>query len=125
LALLDESILLHEDVNNNTIEQLINTDTTESMTVPSSLIDTTKTSSQDIHIPIICTIDKPSTSLPTTITMSEYYLRACVGLCRVDTMKKNFNNLYLDSIMFDALPLDAMFWRLYAYGCNFWTGDFC
>ena len=46
------------------------------MEKPSSITDTTKTSSNAVPIPIIRSVNKPSTSLPTTIMMSEDHLHA-------------------------------------------------
>ncbi len=47
----------------------------------------TCTSSSSDFVPIVRSVDKPSSSLPQTITMTEDNLRACVGFCRIDTMK--------------------------------------
>jgi hypothetical protein len=59
-------------------------------------------------IPIIRSVDKPSSSLPQHITMSEDHLRACVGFRRVDAMKKQFNQLYQSNISLDNTPADAI-----------------
>lgn len=40
--------------------------------------------------PIIRSVDKPSSSLASTITMSEDYIRSCVGFRKIDTMKWHF-----------------------------------
>jgi len=47
----------------------------------------TCTSSSSDFVPIVRSVDKPSSSLPQTITMTEDNLRACVGFHRIDTMK--------------------------------------
>jgi len=78
-SLSNESTSLLEGVTNTTIVQSINTNASDSMVVLPSSIDTTHKFSHDIHILILHAVDKPSTSLPNTIMMSEDYLRACVG----------------------------------------------
>jgi hypothetical protein len=108
-SLFHDSTSLHEGVTDTTIEQSINTDTNDSIEEPPSITDTTNKSSHDSHIPLLHAVDKPSTYLPTTITMSEDHLCACVGFHQVETMKKHFNDLYLDSIKLDTLPPDAVF----------------
>jgi hypothetical protein len=108
-SLFHDSTSLHEGVTDTTIEQSINTDTNDSIEEPPSITNTTNKSSHDSHIPLLHAVDKPSTYLPTTITMSEDHLRACVGFHQVETMKKHFNDLYLDSIKLDTLPPDAVF----------------
>ena len=108
-SLFHDSTSLHEGVTDTTIEQSINTDTNDSIEEPPSITDTTNKSSHDSHIPLLHAVDKPSTYLPTTITMSEDHLCACVGFHQVETMKKHFNDLYLDSIKLDTFPPDAVF----------------
>jgi len=39
-----------------------------------------------IHVPIIRSVDKPSSSLPATISMGEDFIKSCVGFRRVDTL---------------------------------------
>ncbi len=59
-------------------------------------------------IPIVRSVDKPSSSLPKTIAMSEDYLRSCVGFRRIDTLKRNMTTLYQPSITLDNMPPDAI-----------------
>jgi hypothetical protein len=65
-------------------------------------------SPSNISTPILRSIDKPSSSLPHTITMSEDFLRACVGFRGVDTIKQHLPNLYSDTIRLASLPADAI-----------------
>jgi hypothetical protein len=68
----------------------------------------TNLSSTPINIPIVRSIDKPSSSLPLKISMSEDYLRASVGFRRIDTLKQQFEKLYLGSVKIDSMPADAI-----------------
>ena len=66
-------------------------------------------SSSDIPFtPIIRSVDKPSTSLPKQVSMTEDHLRACVGYRRIDTLKKNLASLYQPTITLDHTPPDAI-----------------
>jgi hypothetical protein len=60
------------------------------------------------HIPIVCSVDKPSTSLPNTITMNEDFLRASLGFRRIDTFKQHLPVLYQNNIRLDHTPADAV-----------------
>jgi len=60
------------------------------------------------HIPIVCSVDKPSTSLPNTITMNEDFLRASLGFRRIDTLKQHLPVLYQNNIRLDHTPADAV-----------------
>jgi hypothetical protein len=71
-------------------------------------ITDTKKSSPTIDIPIIRSVDKPSSSLPQHITMSEDYIRAALGFRRIDTLKTHFKDLYQDIVKIDSLPADAV-----------------
>jgi hypothetical protein len=68
----------------------------------------TNPSSNSPVIPIIRSVDKPSTLLPKTIKMSEDYLCACVGFCRVDTLERHFDHLYQPTIVLDNTPANAI-----------------
>jgi hypothetical protein len=59
-------------------------------------------------IPIVRSVDKPSSSLPKNIAMSEDYLRSCVGFQRIDTLKRHLTSLYQPSITLDSMPPDAI-----------------
>jgi hypothetical protein len=69
---------------------------------------TTNPVSESIHIPILRSVDKPSSSLPKTISISEDSLCASVGFCRVDMLKQHLHELYLDTIKLDNTPADAV-----------------
>lgn len=58
----------------------------------------TDQSSSQLHIPIVRSVDKASSLLPQNISMTEDFLRACVGFRRVDTLKKNISTLYQSTI---------------------------
>jgi hypothetical protein len=68
----------------------------------------TKSSSLDIKCPIVRAVDKASSSLPQTISMSEDFLRQCTGFRRLDTMLSCFSNLYQDTVKLDNTPADAV-----------------
>jgi hypothetical protein len=54
-------------------------------------------------------VDKPSSCLPpTTITMSEDLLHASIDFRCIDAMKRNFGQLYLDTVRLDSLPADTI-----------------
>jgi len=59
-------------------------------------------------IPIIRSVDKPSSSLPKNILMSEDFLRSWVGFHRIDTLKRNFSSLYQPMVSLDHTPPDAI-----------------
>jgi hypothetical protein len=59
-------------------------------------------------IPIIRSVDKVSSSIPKTVSMSEDYIRASVGFRHMDTLKRHFSDLYLDNVKLDNTPLDAV-----------------
>lgn len=75
--------------------------------IQSDSIVNTDTSSCPAVIPIIRSIDKPSSSLPQNITMSEDFIRACLGFRKVDALKSHFQDLYQDTVTIDSLPADA------------------
>jgi hypothetical protein len=62
----------------------------------------------DVYSPIVRSVDKPSSSLPASISMNEDYIKACVGYRRVDTMKRQFQNLYQPTVKLDNTPADAI-----------------
>jgi len=68
----------------------------------------TNTSPSEGSPPIVRSVDKPSSSLPCTITMSEDFLHASMGFRRVDTIKKHLTDLYCATIKLDSSPADAV-----------------
>jgi len=68
----------------------------------------TNTSSSIISPPITRSVDKSSSSLPRTLTMSEDFLHASVGFHHVDAIKQHFHYLYCDMVKLDSLPADAV-----------------
>jgi hypothetical protein len=59
-------------------------------------------------VPILRCVDKPSTSLPSRLTLTEDYIRANMGFCRVDTVKRHLKTLYAPTIVLDNCPPDAV-----------------
>jgi len=76
--------------------------------LPSTFMSIHVTSNAPIHIPIIRSIYKVSFSLPNKIAMSEDYIRSSVGFHPIDTLKRQFSNLYTNNVTMDATPLDAL-----------------
>jgi len=95
---LDENMPLFSNINSSTLG-------VSTLDNPSSF---TTQSSSPLHFPIIRSVDKPSSSLPKNISMTEDYLCACVGFRRVDTIRKHFKTLYKDTVTFDSMPADAV-----------------
>jgi len=60
------------------------------------------------YIPLIRSVDKPSSSLPQNISMSEDYIRSCVGFRRIDTLKRHIQSLYQPTESLDHTPPDAI-----------------
>jgi len=58
----------------------------------------TNLSSNSVYSPIIRSVDKPSSSLPHIITLSDDYLRASVGFRWTDSIHKDFSALYQDTV---------------------------
>ncbi|MFN9980811.1 MAG: hypothetical protein ACK53Y_12880, partial [bacterium] len=58
-----------------------NLTSTDSAPIPSSI---------PTFIPILRSVDKPSSSLPDTISMSKDFIKACVGFRLIETLKKHF-----------------------------------
>jgi len=74
--------------------------------------ETSKSSNQSDclgeRIPIIRSVDKPSTSLPQVMSMTEDYLWSSLGFHRTDTFKQQLLQLYTNSIRLDPSPPDAI-----------------
>jgi len=60
------------------------------------------------RVPILQCIDKPSSYLPSRLMLSEDFICATVGFCRVSTRKRNLSVLYQDTISIDQSPCDAI-----------------
>jgi hypothetical protein len=59
-------------------------------------------------IPIIRSVDKPASSLPHTLTVSEDFLRASLGFRRIDTLKWPLHALCCPTLRLDSTPSDAV-----------------
>jgi hypothetical protein len=53
-------------------------------------------------------VDKPSSFSPKNISMTEDYLRSCVGFHRINTLTKNLACLHQPTIHLDHTPPDAI-----------------
>jgi hypothetical protein len=71
---------LDEEIPVPDIDSGVHPNISDTVEKPSSITDTTTTSSTTVPIPIIRSVDKPSTSLPTTIMMSEDHLQPSTSL---------------------------------------------
>jgi hypothetical protein len=112
-ALCDHKSTIKSSTNNTSLDDsahsiLLGSSTPSTSSIDNSSLDmnssNTNSSSDTIHTPLVRAVDKPSTSLPETIMMTEDFIRACVGFCRIDTLKNQFSNLYLNTIRFDKTP---------------------
>ena len=72
--------------------------------------DTINTTSSHVPvpIPIIRSVDKPASSIPHTLTVSEDFLRASLGFRRIDTLKQYLKDLYCPTLRLDSTPPDAV-----------------
>jgi len=100
----DSSIVLSSEISDTSPESNMHPD---SWVLPTSLPENTESSSSATVMPIIRSVDKPSSSLPQHITMTEDFLCAGLGFCRIDAIKSKFADLYKDTVTFDSLPADA------------------
>jgi len=76
-----------------------NLTSTDSAPIPSSIPTFT---------PILRSVDKPSSSLPEKNSMSEDFIKACVGYRPIETLKKHFSSLYQPTVTLDHTPADAI-----------------
>jgi hypothetical protein len=61
-----------------------------------------------VSVPILRCVDKPSSSLPSRLTLTEDIIRASVGFRCIDTIKHHLQDLYQDTISLDTTPADAV-----------------
>jgi hypothetical protein len=59
-------------------------------------------------VPILRCVDKPSSSLPSRLTLTEDFIRSSVGYRRIDTIKRYLPQLYQNTIKIDSSPPDAV-----------------
>jgi len=59
-------------------------------------------------VPIVRCVDKPSSSLPSQLTLTEDIIRSSVGFRCIDTIKRFLPHLYQDTIQLDTSPPDAV-----------------
>jgi len=96
---------------NLNLEEVQSTSLSDTTTLSDQFLNqmsTTNLSSRTIDTPIVRAMDKPSSSLPKSITLSKDFIRASMGFRCIDTVKQHFRDLYQDSIKFDTLPPDAI-----------------
>jgi predicted transcriptional regulator len=103
--------LLSDLSTDNTTLDSVNNTTLASVDLPSvTSSDVTHLSPTSTHVPIVRSVDKVSSSLPNTISLSEDYIRASVGFRRIDTLKKHLSTLYQPTVKLANSPdavLDA------------------
>ncbi len=92
------TIPLNTDVSTSTLELL-----DESLLPPN-----TNLPQHTAPIPLIRSVDKPASSLPIMITVSEDFLRASMGFRWIDTVKRHFPSLYSNNLCLDSTPADAV-----------------
>jgi len=71
-------------------------------------LTTPESSTHNHPVSIMRSVDKPSSSLPNVITMSEDYLRSSLGFHRIDTIKQQFSMLYNSTVHLDRSPPDSV-----------------
>jgi hypothetical protein len=86
------------------IESEASTPATQNVLQPAPLPN----SSSSLLVPLIRCVDKPSSSLPSRITLNEDFIRASVGFRKIDTVKTHLSSLYHDTIKLDSSPSDAV-----------------
>jgi hypothetical protein len=114
-SVIDSSIPLDASIKPPNLDNFSSKSLNPSSVVTSSLNDADTTSTHltdsslpDKYIPIVRSVDKTSSSLPKTMMMTEDFIPSCVGFRRVDTLKKQFKNLYQDTVSIDNTPPDAI-----------------
>jgi hypothetical protein len=105
--------LAHTTIQDLDIPDPTSDDIDQSTSAPEDAVSTFNTSntnlpSSTIDAPIVRAIDKASSSLPSKISMSEDYIRACIGFRRVDILKQHFSDLYQTTVTLDSTPPDAV-----------------
>jgi hypothetical protein len=73
----------------------------------SNLSQSPDISTSSMYIPITRAVDKPSSSLPSVMKLSEDFIQSCVGFRKIDTMKRHFITLYKDSVVLDNTPANV------------------
>jgi len=76
--------------------------------IESNILSPNPSSSSFVNVPILRCVDKPSTSLPSRLTLTEDFLRSSVGFRRIDTMKTHLATLYQNTVALDSSPPDAI-----------------
>jgi hypothetical protein len=102
----------NSSIDNNQDQVLDLEDHTALTPVHSNAVSTTSppmpSSDPPMHVPIVRSVDKVSSSLPKVITMLEDFLRGCVSFRKIDTLKQHFSSLYQETIKLDKSPPDAI-----------------
>jgi hypothetical protein len=60
------------------------------------------------RVPILRCVDKPSSSLPSRLTLNEDLIRASVRFHHIDTIKHHLTSLYQETLKLDSTPGDAV-----------------
>jgi len=90
----------------STLDEHFNGSEQTSVSTTDETVITNNTSSP--RVPILRCIDKPSSSIPSWLTLSEDFIRASMGFHQVDSLKRHLSTLYQDTITLDSLPCDAV-----------------
>jgi len=106
-------ILAHTALQDLDIPDPTSDDIDQSASAPADAVSAFTTSntnlpSSNIDAPIVRAIDKASSSLPGTISMSEDYICACIGFRRIDIPEQHFSDLYQTTVKLDSTPPDAV-----------------
>jgi hypothetical protein len=96
-----------QDVDDSLISSLGNLDLQQEL-ISQHSISPDAHSSVAGNVPIIPSVDKPSSSLPHVITMTEDYLCSSLGFRHIDTIKQHLPDLYCKSDRLDTSPPDAV-----------------
>jgi hypothetical protein len=104
----DPPIQLLSDLSTLSVDHSVETKLHNNRSTTATLDSVSTESDATPFIPIIHSVDKPSSSLPKNITMTEDLLRPCVGFRRIDLLKKNMSTLYQSTITLDTSTPDAV-----------------
>jgi hypothetical protein len=100
--------LLEESILSDDLDSLYHLTTDDETVITSNTSSHQNIIHYDSFTPITRAVDKPSSSLPSVMTLSEHFIKSCVGFGKIDTMKCHFHTLYQPSIKMDNTPADAV-----------------
>ncbi len=62
-----------------------------------------------VTVPILWYVDKPSSSLPSVLTLTQRIIHSCVAFRRINTIKQHLQTLYHDTVSVDLSPTNTVF----------------